>query len=195
VTGEGWNGRLEAELLRLGQQPARARALAAETAAQAGAPGDRLFGPAHLYARMLAIGIAWAISTLTLFVVIGARRVDPRLRLTGAPSAALVGGRLAAMTVGGLALAAAYWLLVVVDQDVGRPWAVGPLMLLTAVVAAPFGALVGAPAVLVGARARDLRDRPGGHRPPGSRAAARAGHLAGLLAWRLRLASYEEPAG
>ena len=94
--------------------------------------------------RMLTIGIAWAVSTLTLFVVIGSRRVDPRLRLTGAPSAALVGGRLVAMTAAGVALATAYWGLVVLDQDVGRPWALGPMMLLTAVVAAPFGAFVGA---------------------------------------------------
>jgi hypothetical protein len=94
--------------------------------------------------RMLAIGIAWAISTLTLFVVIGGRRVDPRLRLTGASSSALIGGRLVAMTGGGVLLAAAYWALVVLDQDVHRPWALGPMMLLTACVAAPFGSLVGA---------------------------------------------------
>jgi hypothetical protein len=77
--------------------------------------------------RMLTIGIAWAVSTLTLFVVIGSRRVDPRLRLTGAPSAALVGGRLIAMTAAGVALATAYWVLVVLDQDVARPWALGPV--------------------------------------------------------------------
>ena len=54
---EGWSGRLEAELVRLGLQPARARALREETAAQtleAGAPADVVFGPAHLYARRLA---------------------------------------------------------------------------------------------------------------------------------------------
>jgi hypothetical protein len=94
--------------------------------------------------RMLTIGIAWAISTLTLFVVIGARRVDPRLRLTGASAVSLVAGRLVAMTAGGVLLALAYWALVVADQDVNRPWALGPMMLLTACVAAPFGSLVGA---------------------------------------------------
>jgi hypothetical protein len=94
--------------------------------------------------RMLTIGIAWAISTLTLFVVIGARRVDPRLRLTGAPAAALAGGRLLAMTLGGVTLALVYWGVVVLDQDVNRPWALGPQMVLTACVAAPFGSLVGA---------------------------------------------------
>ena len=51
-----WPVTFEAELLRLGLQPARARRLADETAQQAaeqhGAPGD-VFGPAHLYARHL----------------------------------------------------------------------------------------------------------------------------------------------
>jgi ABC-2 type transport system ATP-binding protein len=57
VSAEDWDRRLEAELVRLGLQPARARALRDETVAQtaeAGAPADRLFGPAHLYARHLA---------------------------------------------------------------------------------------------------------------------------------------------
>lgn len=52
----GWPARFEAELVRLGLQPARARQLSAETAAQAGehaADPDRFFGPAHLYARHL----------------------------------------------------------------------------------------------------------------------------------------------
>ena len=94
--------------------------------------------------RMLTLGIGWAISTLTLFVVIGARRVDPRLRLTGAPAVSLVGGRLLAMSAAGVALALGYWVLVAVDQDVRRLWAVGPTMLVTALVAAPFGSLVAA---------------------------------------------------
>ncbi|MBW6434302.1 ABC transporter ATP-binding protein [Actinoplanes hulinensis] len=51
-----WPNRFEAELVRLGVQPERARQLGAETAAQAGehaADPDRFFGPAHLYARHL----------------------------------------------------------------------------------------------------------------------------------------------
>jgi hypothetical protein len=94
--------------------------------------------------RFLTLGIAWAISTLTLFVVIGARRVDPRLRLTGASAVSLVGGRLLAMSLGGVALALGYWGLVLVDQDVRRPWAVGAMMLVTGLIAAPFGSLVAA---------------------------------------------------
>jgi len=51
-----WPLRFEAELVRLGVQPQRARQLSAETTAQAGehaADPDGFFGPAHLYARHL----------------------------------------------------------------------------------------------------------------------------------------------
>lgn len=94
--------------------------------------------------RMLAIGIGWAVSTLTLFVVNAARSIDPRLRLTGASVTDIIGGRLMAMTGAGLALGLGYWALVSVDQDLRRPWAIGPMMLLTALVAAPFGSLIAA---------------------------------------------------
>ena len=51
-----WPAAFEAELLRLGVQPGRARRLADETSQQAaesaGTPAD-VFGPAHLYARHL----------------------------------------------------------------------------------------------------------------------------------------------
>jgi hypothetical protein len=94
--------------------------------------------------RMLTMGIGWAVSTVTLFVVNAARSMDPRLRLTGARASALVGGRLLALSGGGVLLALGYWVLVLLDQDVRRPWAIGLMMLLTAVVAAPLGALVGA---------------------------------------------------
>lgn len=92
--------------------------------------------------RFLALGIGWAISTLTLFVVNAARTVDPRLRVTGASVVSLVGGRLVAMTGGGVVLGLAYWGLIAVDQDVRRLWAVGPMMIAAALVAAPFGALL-----------------------------------------------------
>ena len=53
---DGWPARFEAELVRLGQHPARARALAQESvdqAVEAGSDADRLLGPPHLYARHL----------------------------------------------------------------------------------------------------------------------------------------------
>ena len=94
--------------------------------------------------RMLTLGIGWAVATLTLFVVNAQRGVDPRLRLAGASVTALVGGRLLAMTAAGVGLAGGYWGLVAVLQDVRRPWAIGPLMLVSALVGVPFGSLVGA---------------------------------------------------
>lgn len=94
--------------------------------------------------RMLAIGIGWAVSTLTLFVVSAGRSIDLRLRLTGASVADIIGGQLLAMTGAGLALGLSYWALVSVDQDLRRPWAIGPMMLLTALAAAPFGSLIAA---------------------------------------------------
>ena len=94
--------------------------------------------------RMLTLGMAWAVSTVTLFVVNAARGVDPRLRLTGASVPGIFGGRLLAMSGFGLLLTAVYLTLVTIDQDFLRPWAVGVMMLVTALVAAPFGSLIGA---------------------------------------------------
>jgi hypothetical protein len=94
--------------------------------------------------RMLVLGIGWAISTLTLFVVNASRGVDPRLRLSGASTAAVIGGRLLAMTGGGVVLGFAYWLLAAFDQGLDRPGAALLMMSLTAAVAAPLGGLVAA---------------------------------------------------
>ncbi|GAA2684788.1 hypothetical protein [Actinoplanes palleronii] len=93
--------------------------------------------------RMLALGIGWAISTLTLFVVNASRGVDPRLRLSGASVTGLVGGRLLAMSGTGALLALGYALLAGLDQDVPHPVLAGLIMLISALIAAPFGSLVG----------------------------------------------------
>ncbi|MET0419652.1 MAG: hypothetical protein ABW022_26855 [Actinoplanes sp.] len=94
--------------------------------------------------RMLALGIGWAVSTLTLFVVNAARGIDPRLRLSGASVSSIIGGRLLAMTGLGVAVALGYWTLLALDQDVLHLWAAALTMLLAAVVAAPLGSLIGA---------------------------------------------------
>jgi hypothetical protein len=94
--------------------------------------------------RMLTLGIGWAVSTLTLFVVNASRSVDPRLRLAGASVLSIIGGRLIAMTGVGLALVVGYGTLVGFDQDIAHLWAAGLMMLLTALVAAPLGSLIGA---------------------------------------------------
>ncbi|MDY7091006.1 MAG: hypothetical protein SYR96_38730 [Actinomycetota bacterium] len=94
--------------------------------------------------RALTLGIGWAISTLTLFVVNASRGVDPRLRLTGASVTGIIAGRLLAMTGAGMVLALGYWTMVAVDQDLPHLWAAGVMMLVSALVAAPVGSLIGA---------------------------------------------------
>jgi len=94
--------------------------------------------------RMLTLGMGWAVSALTLFVVNGSRSVDPRLRLTGASTLDVIGGRLLALTGSGVILSLAYWALVLADQRPDRPWTAGLMMVLTAVIAAPLGSLVAA---------------------------------------------------
>ncbi|WP_433368530.1 hypothetical protein ACQPZX_41730 [Actinoplanes sp. CA-142083] len=94
--------------------------------------------------RMLTLGIGWAVSTLTLFVVNAARGIDPRLRLTGASTLDVIGGRLLALTSGGIALAVGYWALAEADQRLDRPVTAGLMMALTAAIAAPLGSLVAA---------------------------------------------------
>ncbi|GAA2621723.1 ATP-binding cassette domain-containing protein [Paractinoplanes durhamensis] len=77
----GWDHRFEAELLRLGVQPGRARQLTEETAQQAAesaAEPDGLFGPAHLYARHLVSELNTAALPLS-----GGEKGQVRLRLTG----------------------------------------------------------------------------------------------------------------
>jgi ABC-type multidrug transport system ATPase subunit len=75
-----WTSLFEAELLRLGLQPARARQLSTETvhqAAEHAAQPAQVFGPAHLYARHL-------VSELTVAAAPGGVPAGPvLLRLTG----------------------------------------------------------------------------------------------------------------
>jgi hypothetical protein len=94
--------------------------------------------------RMLTLGIGWAVSTLTLFVVNASRGVDPRLRLTGASVVSIIGGRLLAMTGVGLLLVTIYGVVVAADQDPLHQWAVILMMLITVLVSAPLGSLIGA---------------------------------------------------
>lgn len=94
--------------------------------------------------RMLALGLGWAVSTLSLFVAAAARPMDLRVRLCGMPAAALVQGRQLAMTAIGLALGGGYAVLVALTQDVARYPAVVLLLVTTALIAAPLGAAVAA---------------------------------------------------
>lgn len=94
--------------------------------------------------RFLALGIAWAVSTLSLFAACAARPVDQRLRLSGLATRHLVVGRLMAMLTCGMVLATGYFAVVLMDQHVQRMWAVGLLLATTVLVAAPIGFLIAA---------------------------------------------------
>jgi hypothetical protein len=94
--------------------------------------------------RFLALGIGWAVSTLALFGACAARPAEVRLRLTGMPTGTLLIGRLLAVQTAGIVLAAGYFAVVALDQDVRRLWAVAVLLTVTALVAAPVGALLAA---------------------------------------------------
>ncbi|MGL4742920.1 MAG: hypothetical protein ACRCXL_00830 [Dermatophilaceae bacterium] len=92
--------------------------------------------------RMLALGLGWAIATLALFTASAARSVDLRLRVAGLSAGTVVTGRMLAMTGCGFALAAGYAVLIGIDQDVRRYWAVCLLLATTVLIAAPLGAVV-----------------------------------------------------
>ena len=68
--------------------------------------------------RFLAIGLAWAASTLALFAALGAREGDQRLVVAGWSRRDLLGGRVAALLGVALAMVAIYWAIVAFDQQV-----------------------------------------------------------------------------
>jgi hypothetical protein len=105
--------------------------------------------------RFLALGIGFAVSTIALFGACAARQVEQRLRLTGLATWQLVAGRMVAVAGCGLVLALGYFGIVAVDQQVRRIWAVGVMLAVTVLVAAPVGAVLAAvvPRELEGAMA------------------------------------------
>lgn len=92
--------------------------------------------------RFASLGVAWAMSTAALFSGIAGKGVEPRLRLSGYRTADLYLGRTSALLAVGLALAAGYFALIALDQDVARLWAVGVGLGLTVLVAVPLGLLL-----------------------------------------------------
>jgi hypothetical protein len=93
--------------------------------------------------RSLFIGIGWAVSTAALFSTIGARSVEPRLRLAGYRVHDLYLGRLCGLWTLGVVLAAPFLVLVRIDAPGLRYGAVALAMLCCVAVAAPLGMLVG----------------------------------------------------
>lgn len=92
--------------------------------------------------RFLAIGVGWAVATLSLFSHVGSRHLDRRLTVIGASPTALLIGRQTALVAFGLAISTAYFCLVALTQDVARLWPVGLLLATTVLIAAPLGAVV-----------------------------------------------------
>jgi hypothetical protein len=92
--------------------------------------------------RFLALGIGWAVATLSLFTHVSSRDLDQRLAIVGASPSALIAGRQLALTATGLVLAGAYFTLVALTQDVTHLWAVALLLGTSVLIAAPLGAAV-----------------------------------------------------
>lgn len=93
--------------------------------------------------RFLAIGVGWAIATLSLFSHVAARHLDRRLAIVGASPTALFFGRQLALLVVGLLIAGAYFGLVVLTQDdLARLPGIALLLVTTVCIGAPLGALV-----------------------------------------------------
>ena len=95
--------------------------------------------------RFLLLGLAWAVSTAALFASGTARRIEPRLRLSGYRSHHLYLGKLCAMWLLGLAVALPFFALIAIDRGGEvRLGALAAAMALAVTVAAPFGLLIGA---------------------------------------------------
>lgn len=92
--------------------------------------------------RFLALGVGWAVATLSLFTHVSSRDLDQRLAIVGASPSALVAGRQLALTATGLGLAGAYFALVALTQDVTHLWTVALLLGTSVLIAAPLGAAV-----------------------------------------------------
>jgi hypothetical protein len=94
--------------------------------------------------RFLAIGLAWAASTLALFAALGARAGEPRLVVAGWSRRDLVGGRVAALLGVALAMGAAYLTIVAVDEQVGDLAGVALMLGVTACTGVALGTALGA---------------------------------------------------
>ncbi|WP_250446024.1 ABC transporter permease [Actinotalea sp. C106] len=93
--------------------------------------------------RFLAIGVGWAIATLSLFSHVSSRHLDQRLAVVGAsPSALFLGRQLALLGIGAV-VAACYLGVVLLTQDeIPRMGGIVLLLVTTVLISAPLGALV-----------------------------------------------------
>lgn len=94
--------------------------------------------------RFLAVGLAWALSTLAAFAGIAGQEIDPRLRLSGYRAGELLAGRVLGLGALAVPLAAGYAAVVLLDRRPERWSGVFLSLGLVVVVALPFGLLVAA---------------------------------------------------
>lgn len=94
--------------------------------------------------RFASLGLGFAVSTVGLFAGTAAKSLEPRLRLGGYRTRELVAGRLGALLVMGLVVAALYLGIIVVDQPLQRPAIIALELAVTTAVAAPLGLLLSA---------------------------------------------------
>lgn len=93
--------------------------------------------------RFASLGVGFAVSTAALFSAVGGRGVEPRLVLSGFRPRHLYAGRALALGTAGLGVSACYSIVILLDQEVRNPAAVPVEMVLTTLVAVPFGLLLG----------------------------------------------------
>ena len=92
--------------------------------------------------RLLAIGVGWAVASLSLFSGVVSSQLDKRLCVMGARPSVLFAGRHLAQAGIGLAVSGVYFAVVATTQDVVRLPAVGLLLVTTVLVCVPLGALM-----------------------------------------------------
>jgi hypothetical protein len=92
---------------------------------------------------VLALGLGWAVSALSLFSTVTALELDGRLRIAGFSSRAILIGRLCAVSLIGTALGVGYVTLVAADQEIARLPGVVLMMGCAIVVGAPLGMAIG----------------------------------------------------
>ncbi|OAP85444.1 hypothetical protein A4H34_10205 [Peptidiphaga gingivicola] len=92
--------------------------------------------------RLLAIGVGWAVATLSLFSGVVSSQLDRRLCVMGARPSVLFAGRHIAQVAIGLTVSGVYFVVVAVTQDVVHLSAVGLLLVTTVLISVPLGALM-----------------------------------------------------
>ena len=93
--------------------------------------------------RFVVLGLGFTVSTMALFGTTAARSMESRLWLSGYRPGELFLGQLSGYAAIGVGIAVPYLGVIAVDQQLDRLGAVALAMLLTVLIAAPLGRLLG----------------------------------------------------